>query len=89
MSRHWNGLITPLFLNSFVFYTYNSINAFEPMNRPNNRCIMQQFMLSVVSTWASSFRWAGQVVTVLRYPQDLPTGYARLGQSPNLLPLYI
>jgi hypothetical protein len=43
MSRHWNGLITPLLLNSFVFYTYNSIDAIEPMDRLNNRCIMQQY----------------------------------------------
>jgi hypothetical protein len=40
------GSFTPLLLNSFVFLTYNSIDAFEPMNRLNNRCIMQQEMLS-------------------------------------------
>jgi hypothetical protein len=41
MSRHWNGLITPLPMNSFLFLTYNSIDAIEPMNRLNNRCIIQ------------------------------------------------
>jgi hypothetical protein len=41
MSRHWNGLITPLPMNSFLFLTYNSIDTIEPMNRLNNRCIMQ------------------------------------------------
>jgi hypothetical protein len=45
MSRHWNGLITPLPMNSFLFLTYNLIDAIEPMNHPNNRCIMQQLMI--------------------------------------------
>jgi hypothetical protein len=36
------GSFTPLLLNSFTFPAYNSIDAFEPMNRLNNRCIMQQ-----------------------------------------------
>jgi hypothetical protein len=38
------GSLPPLLLNSFVFFTYNSIDAIEPMNRLNNRCIMQQMV---------------------------------------------
>jgi hypothetical protein len=56
MSRHWNGLITPLPMNSFLFLIYNLIDAFEPMNRLNNRCIMQQIIFHILRVRRRSCR---------------------------------